>query len=239
MTAAADQGLEPQLTAPEAVVLPLDESAIQPHNSLKSALIQESVDRKDDFGDRIIFMKKPFLPVLVLLIIVAGGFVIFNKDADNRNSEDIVSEEEMLPPMDTSAWKLEDASEVNFKYPEALNTAYIKTVDWPPKLNIVDEELSCMDAGEETDRGGQTSVHVINGRTYCVTTVTDAAAGSVYRQYAYAFSKDDKNMILTFSLRSPQCENYEEPERKDCKIKMQDFNPDILVDNIVQTIENK
>lgn len=27
---AADQGLEPQLTAPEAVVLPLDESAISP-----------------------------------------------------------------------------------------------------------------------------------------------------------------------------------------------------------------
>ena len=37
---AADQGLEPQLTAPEAVVLPLDESAISLQNTLNLAFIQ-------------------------------------------------------------------------------------------------------------------------------------------------------------------------------------------------------
>jgi hypothetical protein len=113
---------------------------------------------------------------------------------------------------------------------------YISALDWPPKLQIINEAFSCTEAGNSTERAGATEMRTINGRNYCVTEVVQGAAGSIYTQYAYAYEKDGKTNILTFSLRFSQCGNYDEPSKSECENERQTFNPDDLLDQYARTL---
>ena len=78
---------------------------------------------------------------------------------------------------------------------------------------------------------------MVDNRTYCVTKVSEGAAGSIYTQYAYAFPKNSKVVILTFSLRFPQCGNYSEPEKNECEGERETFDVDSIIDRIAQTLK--
>lgn len=139
------------------------------------------------------------------------------------------------PPLDIQT-ATSSSSGITFSYPITLGTSYIAPVDWPPKLLVLPETLSCTDAGTETERTGGTESRLIDGRSYCVTTVAEGAAGSIYRQYAYAFAGDESSTsILTFSLRFPQCGNYDEKERALCEDERIAFTPDPFVEDIVRS----
>ena len=114
-------------------------------------------------------------------------------------------------------------------FPETLDTQYIHAVDWPPQVIATDESYSCTTAGEEGDRAGMTQERIIAGERFCVTVVTGAAAGSVYRQYAYARAVGTGTEILTFSLQYPQCANYSMSESLGCEDEQGSFNPDSLI----------
>lgn len=115
-----------------------------------------------------------------------------------------------------------------------LNTIYIKPVDWPPQLRTVNQPYVCTVAGKETDRAGKTEKRTINGKEYCVTRVTEGAAGSIYAQYAYATRQGGQTLIATFSLKAVQCGNYPEPQRTACETERASFSPDLLVDKILR-----
>lgn len=137
----------------------------------------------------------------------------------------------------TSGWKTftDSAQGFTFQYPETLTTKYITTVDWPPKVSISGDPFACTTAGKETDRAGQTTKEIINGRAYCVTKVVEGAAGSMYTQYAYATEIENKVLYFTFTLRATQCANYEPTERTACESERAAFDIDSLVDQIAQT----
>lgn len=121
----------------------------------------------------------------------------------------------------------EDILPANPNFPETLNTKYITAVDWPPATNVMDEPYSCTEAGVDTERAGGTKKEDINGREYCVTKVSDGAAGSTYTQYAYATAEgNDKTKIFTFTLRFVQCMNYDDPEQAECLSERDNFSPD-------------
>lgn len=134
------------------------------------------------------------------------------------------------------SWKAIQVNGISFRYPENLSTTYLSSVDWPPSFTFSDSPFSCIEAGEDGERAGRTERRVINGRAYCVTTVTGAAAGSVYRQYAYATEKSGRVLIATFSLRFPQCANYSEAERRICEDEQGVFSVDSLIDRIISTV---
>jgi hypothetical protein len=125
----------------------------------------------------------------------------------------------------------------SFDYPVELGTQFISLVDWPPKLNIINEPFVCAPAGSETARAGKTENRLVNGRTYCVTTEIEGAAGSIYAQYAYAAKINAKTAILTFSLRLPQCGNYPAPTSTVCERERQNFAIDPIVDRIFSSIK--
>ena len=137
-----------------------------------------------------------------------------------------------------NGWEIATTSEegTSFRYPAEFGTSYITPVDWPPQLQVLDEPFSCTAAGDETARAGKTELRTVEGREYCVTQITEGAAGSIYSQYAYAFSKNDSLMILTFTLRTPQCLNYDDPERTACQDEQETFILDPLIDMIAQSI---
>ncbi len=125
---------------------------------------------------------------------------------------------------------------VSFRYPKEISRPFVSLVDWPPKIQITNDSFTCTEAGVEIDRAGVTKKETINGRTYCVTKESEGAAGSVYAQYAYAFPFDSKTAIFTFTLRYPQCTNYDEPNKTMCENQWQEFNLIGVVDSMAQTV---
>lgn len=142
------------------------------------------------------------------------------------------------PGMDVNEWRTANDPErdITFRYPEKFPTTYIEAYDWPPQVQITDGPFTCTEAGEIGGRAGRTEAHTVKGRTYCVTEVVGAAAGSRYTQYAYAFEKEGKVPILTFTVRAPECGNYAEtPEMTKCEAERQAFDVDIIVDEMAKS----
>ena len=143
-----------------------------------------------------------------------------------------------VPRTDISAWQTfsDDMVGVSLRYPDTLPTTYIDAVDWPPQAQIVDGPFTCTPGGIEVARAGVTTSETIGGHAYCVTKVSEGAAGSIYTQYAYARAVNDKVAILTFSLRAVQCDNYDEPEQTACTDERASFDINPIADAISQTL---
>ena len=113
-----------------------------------------------------------------------------------------------------------------------LPTTYIKPVEWPPKLELKNAPFVCNEG--DFKENGTTERRMINGRTYCVTRVVEAAAGTVYTDYVYETQRDDSVIQLSFTLRAPQCANYDEVQRTECEAEKTNFDLDSLIDRIAQ-----
>ncbi len=139
----------------------------------------------------------------------------------------------------TASWnKFSDTKAgVSFKYPETIPTSYISLVDWPPKVQVLAQAFSCTSAGVETAQAGQTQKMIINDHTYCVTKESEGAAGSTYTNYAYATELQSKLVIFTFSLKTVQCANYDDPKKTECEKERAGFSIDPTVDQIAQSFK--
>lgn len=132
------------------------------------------------------------------------------------------------------AWQIFSELErgISFRYPSELTTSYIFALDWPPQVQVLDLPFTCTEAGSESERAGRTERRLVDSRTYCVTRVTQGAAGSIYTQYAYAFPSGERTVVLTFSLRAVQCSNYDESQRRECEDERATFDLDGVVDRV-------
>jgi hypothetical protein len=197
---------------------------------------------------------------LIILVIIGLGVFYYIKERKDIDGEQIVCtmDAKMCPDGSyvsrsgpkcefdacptasvTDSWetKVDAASKVEFKYPKSIEKEYITATDWPPVARIASEKFSCLEAGLETGRAGITGLFVVNGNSYCVTKVSEGAAGSTYTQYAYARDVLGKNVILTFTLRFPQCANYNDPKKTECETERTAFNLNGLVDQIFGTMK--
>lgn len=138
-----------------------------------------------------------------------------------------------------ATWKTfrDETKGITFLYPEKLDTKYISAFDWPPQAQILNQAFSCIEGGSEIARAGRTEKRVINNREYCVTKLSEGAAGSIYEQYAYAFELGVKKVILTFSLRLVQCGNYSEAQMAECNKERSEFNIDNIIGPIAQSVQ--
>ncbi len=140
------------------------------------------------------------------------------------------------PGENNDLWKTATESGITFQYPETLLTTYINTQDWPPQIQVLNELYTCTEAGSETARAGKTEKQLVDNREYCRTSIVEGAAGSIYTNYAYAFPKDDKTVIFTFSLRAVQCANYDDPQKTACENERSAFDLDSTVDRMARSI---
>lgn len=124
---------------------------------------------------------------------------------------------------------------IYFEYPEKLYTQYIRIIDWPPQINIIEQGFSCIEAGSEIERAGKTEKITIDNQEYCVTKVSEGAAGSVYTQYAYAYPKNNETIIFTFSLKFVQCYNYDELEKSLCEDERNNFDINQIISDVIKS----
>jgi hypothetical protein len=77
---------------------------------------------------------------------------------------------------------------------------------------------------------------LVDNRTYCVNIKNEGAAGSVYSSYIYTIAKNDKLINISFILQYPNCNNYDEEQKKDCTNERETFDIDSIIDRIAQSI---
>lgn len=114
-----------------------------------------------------------------------------------------------------------------------LPTKYITADNWPPQFSIVTDPFTCKAGTTGGDVGSTTIEKTINGHDYCVTTMTEGAAGSSYTTYTYLTSVQGNTLKTTFTLQYPQCANYDDPQKTECIAERSSFNIDSYVDTYI------
>lgn len=137
----------------------------------------------------------------------------------------------------TADW-IDSTGEVKFKYPPNLGTTYLTPNNWPPRVTVRHDSFVC-EEGERTIDGLPTLVQkrLIGNRTYCVQARNEGAAGSLYADYTYTTEKDEHAVDVVFTIRYPQCLNYDEPKKTECQGEREAFDLDGLVDRMVSTVK--
>jgi hypothetical protein len=131
------------------------------------------------------------------------------------------------------------AQDLIYLYPEALPTSFITASEWPPLVEEVASNPACKEGPVTAADGPEKRVekHTVGDREYCVTLSEEGAAGSTYRSYEYAFEFGGFPYRIAFTLRYPQCANYDEPQRGACTSEQANYSVDGLVDRIAQTVQ--
>jgi len=125
---------------------------------------------------------------------------------------------------------------ITFEYPEKILAKYISLAEWPPKAQEIHKSFTCEKDLTDLLPPSLVKRKSINGREYCISTFGEGAAGSTYTKYTYAFPYNNTTMTLTFSLRSVQCDNYDDPQKSACKNERALFSPDEAVDRMAQSL---
>ncbi|HEU0085788.1 MAG TPA: hypothetical protein VFQ59_02415 [Candidatus Paceibacterota bacterium] len=159
--------------------------------------------------------------------ILAGGIIAFF----------FLPKESNAPQTFDWLTSIDQRQKISFDYPPAFDTAYIVPVDWPPQAILMNIPFTCTEAGIETGRAGETKIETIKGTEYCITTVSEGAAGSIYTQYTYTFPKNGKQIVFAFSIRKLQCDNYEEDKKEECKEEQDSFSINTIIDKMASTLQ--
>ena len=198
-----------------------------------------------------------FLVFLILLIVVSSFYYFFKKQNEvitlvnnattttNTTADDIRNQPFPLAGMDngstTTGYVMETfidkVNGVNFQYPKQLLTKYMHPVEWPPKVGVINGSLICTESGSLITEAGITEKRIIASTTYCVNYRIEGAAGSTYTDYTYKTLKDNKVIVMTFSMQAVQCVNYDDPNKTECENERKTFNIDNIINNIISTIK--
>ncbi|QQR83391.1 hypothetical protein IPJ72_06390 [Candidatus Peregrinibacteria bacterium] len=126
---------------------------------------------------------------------------------------------------DQEKWESYKDDTLSFHYPARSGSAYVSFQDWPPQVSI--QESAVCD-GE---------MHSLNNQNACVTLQSEGAAGSVYTTYQYQVEQPSGRMVvMKFTVRTPQCLNYPEPESDDCTRDQAAFRADQLAGQMLDTL---
>ena len=195
------------------------------------------------------FLNKGIATPVALLIVflvsaIAGGAILAYQHFQITEKE-IETPEEVIKD-ETADWKTYRNEEYGyeFKYPEEIHTSYIyiHQPTWPPQITVkhIDPNFICeefQDKKTSTGYGNQKEVKLNNSK-YCVLTVCEGTAGSLYVTYKYTTNKNSKQLTLGFVLRFPNCEAYGVGNKmEECQKEQKDFEPTVLIDKMLSTFK--
>jgi len=130
----------------------------------------------------------------------------------------------------------DDVAGISFDYQESLDTEFVRTESWPPKITVASKPFICDEANAGVGRFGKIEKRVIGDNTYCVSEGSDGAAGTTYTSYNYSFLKYSRIVIFDFTLSYPACDNFDEPMRSNCKDERASFDVDSIVEQMAKSV---
>ena len=166
--------------------------------------------------------------VIIAILAIAGGAYYFETKHNSVPSnvvENNVSQEGQ-----------EDVPVVaNTPLPTTLPQYIAGQSGWPPVIQTSGIVYSCTPSHSEM---GTTIEKIINGRTYCITTTSDGAAGSIYYTHTYKTSDvQGSSKTTTFALKYVSCGVYggpTEPQVIQCKANQDHFSNSL--DNLIDSL---
>ena len=168
--------------------------------------------------------KNTLIIILLVVIIILLGYVAFlkPKNANNTNNN--------YQPIE----KINDVVD-NSPISTTLPSPYISAQNgWPPVIQESGNMYSCVLSHSEM---GDTVKKTINKRDYCITTISDGAAGSIYHTYTYkTLGLQGSSKSTTFTLRYVSCGAYGGPgdaQYVQCNTAQTNFNLDQIVDSLM------
>jgi len=175
--------------------------------------------------------------IIVLVAVIAGGILAWQYFGIPEKKE---------TGNETADWKTYRNEDYGYeiKYPEELDTSYvyIHQSTWPPQITVkpIDPNFICEEFQNKkisTGYGNQKEV-ILNNSKYCLLTVGEGTAGTIYVTYKYITDKNSKQLTLVFVLKFPNCgTTYYSIDNKmqECQKEQKDFEPTVLIDKILST----
>ena len=129
---------------------------------------------------------------------------------------------------------------LTFAYPEHPDGAYLSFASWPPRVEEIDSYVCSEDLGSRLSDGYGSPVgageRIIGGRTYCMTVWREGAAGSTFATYEFVSDRSDAVLRAVYTVRLPQCANYDEPEQAACRKEQEAFDQAALGFGLVESV---
>lgn len=128
---------------------------------------------------------------------------------------------------------------IAYGYPRTLPTKYISVAEWPPKVWVgMNQQFSCATTSTTSNPAFENSqLKTIGGRVYCINNLNDGAAGSIYSHYSYFTEQDGNFVSVQFTLREVQCDNYDDPQKTECKTERAAFDPDAVATGVMSSFQ--
>jgi len=201
-------------------------------------------------------MKKIIISIIIFILVVIG-FLVCPKFFGAHKSIACTEEAKICPDgsavgrigpncefakcpevVGNDLWKtfIDEKQGIEFKYPEKLLADYVSALEWPPKVTLATGTFSCVETLGASSLPARTLKRTVDNRVYCLEAMSEGAAGSVYTNYTYTTQKDDKVITVKFILRYPQCDNYDDPAKTNCKNERTSFDLDGIINRIVVSI---
>jgi hypothetical protein len=135
------------------------------------------------------------------------------------------------------AKNFDPTGEYSFNYPAEINTKFIKSYKWPPKLVVIPGDSKCT-AGESGEKHHKKiESRNIGGYDFCVTTVSKVKDNRQVHLYAYSLTQNNFTYILYFGTSSDICDDFTTGKRILCELEKKGENPDKMVIGIFQSIK--
>ncbi|MFA5023800.1 MAG: hypothetical protein WC523_02480 [Patescibacteria group bacterium] len=109
--------------------------------------------------------------------------------------------------------------------------------NWPPIITVSSSSFTCKETPGTSSLPARTLKRLVDNRAYCVEAMSEGAAGSVYTEFTYTTLSDSQLIVAKFTLRYPQCDNYDDPAKTICKNERETFDLDGVIDRIVKTLK--
>lgn len=151
------------------------------------------------------------------------------------------SKERWIPAVDFDRSKREAENPIVNNSPVSTTLPqYISAQEgWPPVIQNSALAYSCAQSAGSGDVPTVVTQKTINGKTYCVSLVSDAAAGTIYKTYTYTTASGAGTKTTTFVLRFVECGNYRDNSTTggtqyiQCQANQSSFNIDAIIASLM------
>lgn len=92
-----------------------------------------------------------------------------------------------------------------------LSPKYMGSQNWPPVVQSSTVAYSCTPDAGVGEVPTEVTEKIINGRTYCITNVTEAAMGQRFGDYIYTTADGSGTKTASFNLQWSSCGGYGGP----------------------------
>ena len=169
----------------------------------------------------VIMIKNIAIGLLAIGVIVLGYFAVGSRHAA------LAPAAQTIPPAN---------SHTGASVSTALPAPYVSVQqNWPPTIQNSAAAYACSVGAGNADLGENTVQKIINGRTYCLHTSSEGAAGSSYRTFSYttASQTGTGTETATFILRYENCSAYDGAQQSQCSAAQSGLDIDGIVGSLM------